>query len=71
MKELLYVVQAGGVQVFLGADGHPVVGVGQGIERLLQMPVGHPVGPVFVGLAALVFDHVPLDVKPLLVQGVQ
>ena len=48
-----------------------MVGVGQGVKGLLQVPVGHAVRPVFVGLAAFVLDHVTLHVKPLLVESVQ
>ena len=53
------------------ADGHPMVGVGHRVESFLDVPGGHPVGTVLVTLAALVLDHVPLDVESLLVQGVQ
>ena len=61
------VVQSGGVQVFLGADSHPIIRVWQRVERLLQVPMGHAVGAVFVGLTAFILDHVALDVQTLLV----
>ena len=70
-EKVLYVVQGGGIQVFLGANSHPVVRVGQGEEGFLNLPEGHAVGPVFVALPPFVLDHVPLDVEPLLVDGVQ
>ena len=70
-EKVFDVVKAGGVQIFLGADGHPVVGVGEGEQGGLEVPVGHTVGAVFVGLAALVFDYIALDVKLALVEAVQ
>ena len=48
-----------------------MVGVGEGEQGGLEVPVGHTVGAVFVGLAALVFDYIALDVKLALVQSVQ
>ena len=70
-EEGVGVLQGRGIQVLLGADGGPVVGMGRRIERLHQLEHGHAVGPVLVALAALVLHHVALDVEPLLVQGVQ
>ena len=37
----------------------------------MQVPRGHAVGPVLVGLTAFVLDHVPLHVEALLVQCIQ
>ena len=48
-----------------------MVGMGHRIEGFLDVPGGHAVGAVLVALTSFVFDHVPLDVEPLLVQGIQ
>ena len=71
LKEVFDIVQIGGVQIFLGSDGHPVIRMGQRIEGFLNMPRGHSIRSVLVGLAALVLDHVALDVKTFLVQSIQ
>ena len=70
-EKVLYVIQAGSIQVFLGTNGHPVVGVGERKHGLLDIPLGHAVRAVLIALAPLVFYDVPLDLEPLLVQGVQ
>ena len=71
LEEVFDVIQDSGVQVLLGANGHPVIRVGHREQHLLDVRLGHTVGAIFVGLAPLVFDHVPLHFKTLLVQGVQ
>ena len=48
-----------------------MVGMRHGEQCFLNLPGSHPVRPVFVGLPALVFHNVPLDIKPLLVHRVQ
>ena len=45
--------------------------MGQREKGLLNVPLGHAVGPIFVALPAFVFHYVTLGVKPFLVQGVQ
>ena len=70
-EEVLDVVQVCGVQVFLGADGHPMIGVGHWIQGFLQMPMCHAIGAILIGLATFVLDHVPLDIKALLVQCIE
>ena len=40
-------------------------------QRLLNVPLRHPVGAVLVRLPPLVLDHIPLGVKPLLIQRIQ
>ena len=45
--------------------------MGRREDRRQQRQVGHPVGPVLVGLAALVLHHISLEIEPLLVQRVE
>ena len=71
LKEIFDVLQTGRVQILLRPYSHPVVRMRQGKQRLLDIPLGHPVGAVFVALPPLVFHHIPLNVKPLLVQSLQ
>ena len=68
LKKILDVIQTRRVQILLRPDGHPVVGMRQGKQGFLDMPLGHPVGAVLVALPPLVFHHFPLNVKPLLIQ---
>ena len=58
-------------RVLVKANGGPVVGVGQGVQRFLEAYGGYSVWTVLIALATLVFYHVALDVQPLLVKGVQ
>ena len=70
-KEVLDVLDVGGVEVLRRPDGHPAIRVGRREHRRLEHHVGHSVRAVLIALAALVFHDVPLDVEALLVQGVQ
>ena len=48
-----------------------MVGMREREQGFLDVPVGHSVRAVLVALAALVLDHVALDVEALLVKSVQ
>ena len=70
-EKILHIIQAGRVQILLRTDGHPVVRMRPRKQRLLNVPLRHPVGPVLVALPPLVLHHIPLRVKTLLVQRIQ
>ena len=70
-EEVLDVIQFGGVQVFLRADGGPVVWVWRWEYGRLEGQVSHAVGAVLVALTALVLDDIALDVEGFLIEGVQ
>ena len=65
VKELLYVLRAGGQEVLVRADDRPAIRVAFGVQELGQAQLGDAVGAVLVGLAALVAHDIALQVDLL------
>ena len=60
IEERPHVVDGGRLEIFVRADGRPVVGVVGRVHRLGNGQLGAAVGAVLVRLAALVLDHLEL-----------
>ena len=71
LEEGMSVLHSRYVQVLVVANSGPVVGMGQGIQGLLDAQSGHTVWAVLVALPALVLYHIPLYVETPLVQSIK